>query len=129
VSRPDIAIIGGGLLGRTLAWRAALQGFRVELFDAGDRDGRASAAWVAGGMIAPLSEAAEAPTALVEMGMRSLALWPAWISELSPGHHFVVGATAIEGVTPRRFPFAGPWSCFPGLTPWYRNSARLASLN
>jgi glycerol-3-phosphate dehydrogenase len=30
----DISIVGGGLLGRLLAWRAALSGLSVELFDA-----------------------------------------------------------------------------------------------
>ena len=32
--QPDIAVVGGGLLGRCLAWRASQTGARVVLYDA-----------------------------------------------------------------------------------------------
>jgi glycine oxidase len=83
MTRPDVAIVGGGLLGRLLAWRASRAGLCVALYDAGSLAGEGSAAWVAAGMIAPASEAVEADAEIVAMGRRSLSLWPQWLAELS----------------------------------------------
>src|SRR5580704_10974586 len=80
--RPDIAVVGGGLLGRCLAWRASKAGARVALYDAAGSQGEGSAAWVAGGMIAPTSEAIDADPQIESMGRRSLSLWPQWLAEL-----------------------------------------------
>ncbi|MGA7159146.1 MAG: glycine oxidase ThiO [Acidobacteriaceae bacterium] len=88
MSKPDLAIVGGGLLGRLLAWRAALNGLRVTLYEANGRAGHGATAWVAGGMVTPQAEAAEADPELVAMGRRSLALWPIWLSELKSPVHF-----------------------------------------
>jgi glycine oxidase len=82
VTRPDIAIVGGGLLGRLLAWRASRAGLLVVLYDAASRAGEGSAAWVAAGMITPSAEAVDADPEIVAMGRRSLSLWPQWIAEL-----------------------------------------------
>jgi glycine oxidase len=79
---PDIAVVGGGLLGRCLAWRAAKAGAHVALYDAAGSNGEGSAAWVAAGMIAPVSEAIDSDPQIVSMGRRSLSLWPEWLSEL-----------------------------------------------
>jgi len=86
--RRDVAIVGGGLLGRLLAWRAALSGLGVELFDANDRLGSKATAWVAGGMVTPQAEAADAEPELVAMGRRSLSLWPQWLCELPAHVHY-----------------------------------------
>ena len=87
MTRPDVAVVGGGLLGRCLAWRASKAGARVVLYDAAGSRGEGSAAWVAGGMIAPTSEALEAcaqvGSKIESMGRRSLSLWPQWLAELS----------------------------------------------
>ena len=88
MSRPELAIVGGGLLGRLLAWRAALHGFRIALYEAGGRLGHGATAWNAGGMVAPQAEAAEADPELVAMGRRSLCLWPLWLSALDTKVHF-----------------------------------------
>jgi glycine oxidase len=80
--RPDIAVVGGGLLGRCLAWRAALAGASVALYDAAGSLGEGSAAWAAAGMITPAAEAAEADAEIVAMGRHSLTLWPLWLAEL-----------------------------------------------
>jgi glycine oxidase len=82
VTRPDICVVGGGLLGRCLAWRASKAGAHVALYDAAGSDGEGSAAWVAGGMIAPTSEAIDAHPQIESMGRRSLSLWPLWLAEL-----------------------------------------------
>jgi glycine oxidase len=82
VTQADIAIVGGGLLGRLLAWRASRAGARVALYDAGGSEGKSSAAWVAAGMITPSAEAVDADPEIVAMGRRSLSLWPQWLAEL-----------------------------------------------
>jgi len=82
VTQPDIAIVGGGLLGRLLAWRASTVGLRVALYDAATQAGEDSAAWAAAGMITPSAEAVDADPEIVAMGRRSLSLWPQWLAEL-----------------------------------------------
>jgi glycine oxidase len=91
----DVAIVGGGLLGRLLAWRAALSGVRVVLYDANDRLGDKATAWVAGGMVAPQAEAADADPQLVAMGRRSLSLWPEWLCTLSTPVHYNASGTLL----------------------------------
>jgi glycine oxidase len=82
VTQPDIAIVGGGLVGRLLAWRASKAGARVALYDAGSSRGEDSAAWAAAGMITPSAEAVDADPEIIAMGRRSLRLWPQWLAEL-----------------------------------------------
>jgi glycine oxidase len=82
VTCPDIAVVGGGLLGRCLAWRAARVGARVALYEASGPLGEGSAAWAAAGMIAPNAEAADTNPQIVTMGQRSLTLWPQWLAQL-----------------------------------------------
>jgi glycine oxidase len=82
VSRPDVVIVGGGLVGRCLAWRASLSGARVVLYDSASSRGINSAAWVAAGMIAPTTESIDADAQIASMGNNSLRLWPQWLSEL-----------------------------------------------
>src|ERR1700683_3639865 len=82
MTQPDIAVVGGGLLGRCLAWRASNAGARVALYEAAGSQGEGAAAWVAAGMIAPTSEAVDAGPQIESMGRRSLLLWPQWLAEL-----------------------------------------------
>lgn len=82
MTRPDIAVVGGGLLGRCLAWRASRAGAHVVLYDAASSRGEDSAGWVAAGMIAPTTEAIDANSQIASMGEHSLSLWPQWLAEL-----------------------------------------------
>jgi glycine oxidase len=82
MTRPDIAVVGGGLLGRCLAWRASRAAARVVLYDAASTKGENSAAWVAAGMIAPTTEVIDADPQIESMGRHSLTLWPRWLAEL-----------------------------------------------
>lgn len=82
MTRPDIAVVGGGLLGRCLAWRASRAGAHVSLYDSATSRGENSAAWVAAGMIAPITEAIDADPQIASMGRHSLSLWPQWLAEL-----------------------------------------------
>lgn len=93
--KPDVAIVGGGLLGRLLAWRAALGGLRVTVYDANDRLGNEATAWVAGGMVTPQAEAVDAELELVAMGRRSLALWPEWLPALPTPVHYSNSGTLL----------------------------------
>jgi len=82
VTTPEIAVVGGGLLGRCLAWRAWRAGASVAIYDASGPAGEGSAAWAAAGMIAPLAEASDTNAQIVAMGQHSLTLWPRWLAEL-----------------------------------------------
>ncbi|HUV96394.1 MAG TPA: glycine oxidase ThiO [Acidobacteriaceae bacterium] len=93
--KTDVAIVGGGLLGRLLAWRAALGGLRVTVYDANDRLGNEATAWVAGGMVTPQAEAVDAEPELVAMGRRSLELWPQWLPVLPAPVHYSNSGTLL----------------------------------
>lgn len=78
----SIAIAGGGLMGRLLAWRLAAQGYAVTLFEAREFASPSGACWAAAGMIAPLSELVHCERQIYELGLQSLALWPDWVRQL-----------------------------------------------
>ncbi|HEX5309340.1 MAG TPA: glycine oxidase ThiO [Solirubrobacteraceae bacterium] len=81
-STPDVAVLGGGIVGLSVAWRAAQQGLSVTVLERGEPGGGAS--HVAAGMLAPVSEVefGEAGLGVLELGMRSAALWPRFAAEL-----------------------------------------------
>ncbi|HPX36404.1 MAG TPA: glycine oxidase ThiO [Mycobacterium sp.] len=70
----DLAVIGGGVIGLAVARRAAQAGLSVRVHRRPDDRG---AGWVAGGMIAPHSEAWPGEESLLRIGLESLALWNA----------------------------------------------------
>ncbi len=77
---PDVLIIGGGVIGLSIAWRAAQRGLRVSVADP-DPGGGASHA--AAGMLTPVSEAAYAERALFTLAQRSLSGYAAFVAELT----------------------------------------------
>lgn len=77
-----IAIAGGGLMGRLLAWRLAQKGLQVSLFEARDLSAPAGACWTAAGMISPLSELVHSQRQIYDLGVQSLALWADWSAQL-----------------------------------------------
>jgi len=78
-----IAIAGGGLMGRMLAWRLSRQGSDVRLYDTAPESTPLSAAYTAAAMIAPVAEKPLCHPEVYKAGLRSLALWPKLISELT----------------------------------------------
>jgi glycine oxidase len=80
VRTEHVVIVGGGIIGMSVAWRAAAAGHRVRLVDAEPASGASN---VAGGMLAPLAEAWPGEEELLELGSASLRLWPAFAEELS----------------------------------------------
>jgi len=69
--RRTLAVIGGGVIGLSVARRAAQDGWSVRVHDTGER----GASWVAGGMIAPHSEGWPGEAELLRIGLESLELW------------------------------------------------------
>lgn len=77
-----IAIAGGGLMGRLLAWRLSQKQLDITLFEAGNLSAPGGACWTAAGMISPLSELVHSERQIYELGNRSLELWPDWAGQL-----------------------------------------------
>ncbi len=75
----EIAIIGGGLAGLVTGWRIAETGAQVTLIDP---DPGSGASKVAGGMLAPISEAWFGEEELLALDLASLALWRNFAAEL-----------------------------------------------
>ncbi|MGW5386142.1 glycine oxidase ThiO [Nocardia sp. NPDC003963] len=75
-----LAIVGGGVVGLAVAWRAAEAGWTVTLFDPAVGTG---ASWVAGGMLAPLSEGWPGEDEVLEFGAAALAAWPGFAARLA----------------------------------------------
>jgi glycine oxidase len=70
---PTLAVVGGGVIGLSVARRAALDGWSVTLHASTER----GASWVAGGMLAPHSEGWPGEERLLQIGLESLRLWHA----------------------------------------------------
>jgi glycine oxidase len=77
----DVAVVGGGVIGLSIAWRAAQRGLRVVVLERGGLG--AGTTFVAAGMIAPVSEARATEQALLELNMRSARAYPGFASELA----------------------------------------------
>jgi len=75
----DVIVVGGGVAGLSAAWRAAKLGLSVAVID--PHPGR-GATHVSGGMLAPVSEVTYTEEPLLQLGLASLARWPAFRDEL-----------------------------------------------
>jgi glycine oxidase len=87
----DVAVVGGGVIGLSVAWSARKRGMSVTLLERG-LTGEGSS-WVAAGMLAPVAEVefGEAGQRLLELGMRSAASWPGFAAELEDAAELPVG--------------------------------------
>ena len=88
-STKQIAIVGAGIMGRLLAWQLINrpESVTVTLFDKDPIDNGGAAAYTAAGMLAPYSELESAEFDVFEMGMASLARWPAVLSSINATVH------------------------------------------
>jgi glycine oxidase len=75
----DVLVIGGGVIGLSIAWRAAQQGLSVVVADPQPGHGATHAA---AGMLTPIAEAAYAEREIYALGQDSLRRYPGFISEL-----------------------------------------------
>jgi glycine oxidase len=78
----DAVVVGGGIVGLAVGWRARQLGMTVTVLERGTI-GR-GASHVAAGMLAPVAEVeyGEAGRRLLELGLRSAESWPEFASEL-----------------------------------------------
>ena len=75
-----VVVTGGGVIGLSIAWRAAQRGFSVTLADPSPGQG---ASYAAAGMLTPVSEAAYTEKELFALGAASLGRYPAFAAELA----------------------------------------------
>ncbi|MGI8814404.1 MAG: glycine oxidase ThiO [Pseudonocardia sp.] len=80
VNRAELAVVGAGVIGLSCAWRAGQAGWRVTVVDPAPASG---ASWVAGGMLAPVTEAWPGEEPLLELGLSSLDRWPGFAAALA----------------------------------------------
>jgi glycine oxidase len=73
-------IVGGGVIGLAVGWRARRRGLRVTLVERA-APGQATSR-VAAGMVAPISEASPFEPELLALGRRSARLYPDFVDEL-----------------------------------------------
>lgn len=91
-SKPtDLLVVGGGVIGLSVAWEAARRGLTVTVLErdlAGSGTSR-----VAAGMLAPVAEVefGEAGRRLLDLGLRSAALWPGFAERLAERSGIDVG--------------------------------------
>ncbi|WDZ85323.1 glycine oxidase ThiO [Micromonospora cathayae] len=114
---PQVAVVGGGVIGWAVAWRCAARGLAVTVHDPAPGSG---ASTVAAGMLAPVAEAYFGETELTGLLVESAARWPAFAAELAaasgvdPGHRtegtLVVGLTGDDLAGARRL-----WAYQQGL--------------
>ncbi|MBD2463809.1 glycine oxidase ThiO [Oscillatoria sp. FACHB-1407] len=74
----DILIVGGGVVGLAIAVELKLRGATVTVLS---RDFQQAASHAAAGMLAPQAEGLE-PGAMLELSLRSRALYPEWVAKL-----------------------------------------------
>jgi glycine oxidase len=78
--QPDVLVVGGGIIGLAIAWRAARAGLQVVVADPGPAQGATHAA---AGMLTPVAEAAYAERELFALGSESLDRYPAFTAQLT----------------------------------------------
>jgi glycine oxidase len=76
----DVAVVGGGLIGLAVAWRARGRGLSVCVVDRGELGCGTSR--VSAGMLAPISEADAGEQQLLRLGLQSARRWQAFAAEL-----------------------------------------------
>ncbi len=88
----DVAIVGGGVIGLAVAWRARLREMSVVVLERG-AIGEECASGVAAGMLAPVSEVefGKAGRWVLELGLRSARMWPGFAAELAHAAGVEVG--------------------------------------
>lgn len=91
----EFSVLGGGLVGRLMALQLARHHYSVALYERGDAEGSASAAYVAAAMLAPLAESLIAEPLIVQLGLRSLQRWPEILSTFSHPVFFQQNGTLL----------------------------------
>jgi glycine oxidase len=84
LTQVDVIVVGGGVIGTAVAWRAARSGSTVMLIDPGHDDPATSdkASLVAAGMLGPVSESVFGEQHLLALNLHAVARFPAFNAEL-----------------------------------------------
>lgn len=84
--RPDVVVVGAGVIGLSIAWFAARAGLQVDVRDpalAGPPvDGTGSASWAAAGMLAPVTEVHYGEESLLTLNRAAAQEWAGFADEL-----------------------------------------------
>ncbi|MFI6101876.1 glycine oxidase ThiO [Lentzea sp. NPDC051213] len=91
----EVTVVGGGVIGLSVAWFAARAGFSVSLHDLGSPH---AGSRVAGGMLAPVAEAWPGEEVVTAQGIEALAQWPEFAAELNV--ELFNNGTITVGTTP-----------------------------
>ncbi|MFE6969257.1 glycine oxidase ThiO [Isoptericola sp. NPDC057653] len=76
----DVVVVGGGIVGLAVAWRAAASGMSVTVLDPAPGDGATRAA---AGMLAAVAEADFGEHELTRLNLASAARWPGFAADLA----------------------------------------------
>ncbi len=90
MQRPDLAVVGGGVIGLSVAWRAAQAGMSVVVHEREDELGRGTTR-AAGGMLAPVAEADPQEPAMLALNLASAERWAGFAEELETASGMQVG--------------------------------------
>jgi glycine oxidase len=92
VPRPNVAIVGGGVMGLAIGWRLAAARCKVAIFERGEAGHGAS--WAAAGMLAAAVEAEPGEAGLYALNRLSQEKWPGFAAELEVASGIPVGYRA-----------------------------------
>lgn len=76
----DAIIVGGGIIGLSVAWNLQREGLQTLVLERGAAGQEAS--WMAAGMLCPVAEAHFTERELLELSLRSMALYPDFVRDL-----------------------------------------------
>lgn len=105
----DLAVVGGGIIGLAVAWRAAAAGLTVALHERDEQLGT-HASRAAGGMLAPVAEADPQEPALLDLSLRSAAAWPAFANALEQASGVAPGFRPSGTLLVARDPDEAAWA-------------------
>ncbi|MDQ3728354.1 MAG: glycine oxidase ThiO [Actinomycetota bacterium] len=77
----DAIVVGAGVIGLSIAWRAAQRGLRVRVLERSEPGSGASG--IAAGMLAPVGEATWGEEDLLQAALASHRIWPGFAEELA----------------------------------------------
>lgn len=84
----SVLVVGAGVIGLSVAWRAAAQGLTVTVVDPAPGSG---ASWTAAGMLAPATELHSTEVELLRLNIASAARYPSFAAELEAASGLPVG--------------------------------------
>jgi glycine oxidase len=87
-STSDVLVVGGGVVGLAIAWRAALLGLGVTVVDP---DPGRGASHFAAGMLAPVTEVHYGEEALLRLNLAAARRYPSFVAELEDAVRMPVG--------------------------------------